>query len=214
MSRRRDQTRRPPPLPRESEDVMLASEAGERMAARVERADDDALLLVLLLPPPVVDEGDEDLGELVLEFSCRRGFVRLGGHAEIESGDLVRFRDVQALEVIQRRRFVRISAVRPVAVALPDDAGEIHTSSVDVSGDGMLLAGPDTLQVGDEVRFRFRTEPDADPIEGVGRVVRVVENGHRAIEFESITPRDRQRLIRFVFERERRARQITRDGTQ
>ena len=53
------------------------------------------------------------------------------------------------------------------------------------------------------------------PISGTGKVVRVDAQGHRAVEFESISDLDRRRLVRFIFECQRaeRRRGLDREGS-
>jgi c-di-GMP-binding flagellar brake protein YcgR len=74
----------------------------------------------------------------------------------------------------------------------------------------MLLADDETLDVDQTIRFAISTVPNELPIEGIARVVRVREDGKRALMFEQIDEQDRQRLIRFVFECMRTARARTR----
>ena len=48
----------------------------------------------------------------------------------------------------------------------------MRSYSVDLSGGGMLLAGPSTLKIGERVDFRLTTAPGSAPILGSGTVVR------------------------------------------
>jgi len=49
------------------------------------------------------------------------------------------------------------------------------------------------------------------PIEGRGRVARIGDDGQRGIAIEQVERDARRRLVRFVFEQERIARQRARD---
>jgi c-di-GMP-binding flagellar brake protein YcgR len=91
---------------------------------------------------------------------------------------------------------------------------EVPSFTVDVSGGGLLLAGPDTLEVGEEVEFRLAIASGETPINGRGRVVRSDLRGRRAITFSSISELDRRRLIRFIFECQRLERQRGLQGGQ
>jgi c-di-GMP-binding flagellar brake protein YcgR len=88
----------------------------------------------------------------------------------------------------------------------------IQSFTVDVSGGGLLLAGPDTLGVGEELTFQLTLTPGVTPVSGKGRVVRVDGRGRRAVEFESISDLDRRRLVRFIFECQREERRRGLDG--
>jgi c-di-GMP-binding flagellar brake protein YcgR len=69
----------------------------------------------------------------------------------------------------------------------------------------MLLTGPDSLQLDASVRFTLNLGHGLMPISGRGHVVRVEGGGRRALVFDEISHADRQRLIRFIFERQRDA---------
>ena len=89
---------------------------------------------------------------------------------------------------------------------------QVQSFTVDVSGGGLLLAGPDTLPVGERLEFRQTLTPGVTPVTGTGRVVRVDSHGRRAVEFESISELDRRRLVRFIFECQRAERRRGLEG--
>lgn len=204
-----------PPLPEVRQDVDLSLPGQERFAARVTRVSEAEVVLVLLL-----DARDPlqlgEVAEMALEFPGPRGLVRIEGQGRVTAYDVVHLRLEGAVEVHQRRDFVRVRAVRPLALAPVDDEGRvgpwIDTLSVNVSGNGILAAGPDTLDLHTAVRFRLRTEEGEPPIEGLGRVARTSDEGHRGIAIEELAEDGRRRLVAFIFERERIARRMTRDG--
>ena len=144
-----------------------------------------------------------------MECACAHGIVRLRGEATLEDDDLVRFRVCELLEVLQRRRFFRVRTPQRVEVA--SSAGVRDAYSVDISAGGMLLTGPDTLALGEELLFRlFLGADQATPVEGQARVVRASADGRRAIAFEQIPRHEEERLIRFLFDRQRAERAFTR----
>jgi hypothetical protein len=153
------------------------------------------------------------LEELVLECSSSRGMVRLGGElSPVEAtGGRLRFRVHDVIEVEQRRRFVRVRVSRPVRIARASDGHVSHTFALDLSGGGLLLAGPDKLETGEQIEFRLRLDAGSEPIEGMARVVRAAGSAHPALTFDSISAVDRERLIHFIFDRERSARALARD---
>ena len=74
----------------------------------------------------------------------------------------------------------------------------------------MLLAGADELEPDQSVRFTMSLGDGHPAVEGEARVVRIHDDGKRALVFHQVDEHDRQRLIRFVFECMRTARARTR----
>ncbi len=182
----------------------LTTSVGSHIPVRVFERGGDVLMLVLML-----DDGEqlsEDTVEpLVLEYVSARGVIRFSGQAVLQERDLVRFEVSAAPEVTQRREFVRIPALQDVAVGGETGAKRIDTKAIDLSGGGMLLSGANSLELDSMVRFRLALGGGAGEIEGRARVVRSDQEGRRALVFEDISQTDRQRLIHFVFERQRQA---------
>ena len=183
----------------------LTTPAGEELPVRTfERADE--VVLVVLVDIDGEREGPVDTADL--EYTSRRGLIKLHGEAVFEDRSLIRFRPHGDAEVLQRRDFVRVHTPHPVTVDSGEERARVYT--VDLSGGGMLLADADTLDADQAVRFVISVGADREPVEGVARVVRIREDGKRALMFEQISEHDRQRLIRFVFECMRTARARTR----
>jgi PilZ domain len=202
-------------LPNKSDTVTLVAASGERIQARIAERGDDTLLVLIMFRPeqPLSERGLEDL---VLEYAGARGRVRVQGTATLEDRDLVRFRGLYSIEVLQEREYVRVRSTRPVLVSDRHSHSPVQTYSVDVSGGGLLLAGPNTLKIGEQVQFRLTTTPGSAPIVGTGTVVRTDIRGHRAICFDSIGEGDHRRLVRFIFEcqraERRRGLEVSGDG--
>jgi c-di-GMP-binding flagellar brake protein YcgR len=193
----------------------LHSADGEQWPVRVFERDQDELMLVLLFNADNghSPDGDEIAAEhvepLLLEYASGHGLVRFRGEAVLEDHDLVRFHAVEGPEVLQRREFVRVEASQPVMVAT-DEGPQVDAHTVDVSGGGLLLTGLDALEIDTPVRFKLHLHTGEAPIEGNARVVRTSADGKRGVVFEEISRQDRQRLIRFVFDRQRAALARTR----
>lgn len=185
----------------------LTTAAGEELPVRTFKRGQDVVLVVLVDTEEAPEDGRVAAAEL--EYTSMRGIVRLHGNAVFEARSLIRFEADGPADVSQRRSFVRVTA--PQAVALDtDDAGERVAHTVDVSGGGMLLVGADGLQPDQRVRFAMALGQADEPIAGLARVVRIRDDGKRALVFEAIDDEDRQRLIRFVFDCMRAARARTR----
>jgi hypothetical protein len=177
----------------------LTTAGGERVPVRVfERAGREPMLVLMVAP-----EREIENEPLVLEYASARGLVRLRGQAVLEGRDLLRLKVRGEPDVLQRREFVRVGAVRRVVIIT--DKGELSAHAIDVSGGGMLVTAPDSLPLGASVRFSLHLGAEALPIKGRGHVVRVESDGRRAIAFDQISRADRQRLIHFIFERQRAA---------
>jgi hypothetical protein len=184
----------------------LTTPAGEALPVRTFERADEVVLVVLV---DVEGDSERPLEVADLEYTSRRGLIKLHGEAVFEDRSLIRFRPHGDAEVLQRRDFVRVHTPHPVTLDAGDERGHrVHT--VDLSGGGMLLADADALATDQTVRFVISVGADQEPVEGVARVVRASEDGKRALMFEEISEHDRQRLIRFVFECMRNARARTR----
>lgn len=106
-----------------------------------------------------------------------------------------------------RRDHARIDVVRPVAM-VPDGfrVGWLNGFTRNVSAGGVLVAGAEALGAGDRLRLRFELETEEDLIDLLARVVRADETwGLRGLRLERVPERDRERLVRFVLDRQRRA---------
>jgi hypothetical protein len=193
-------------LPGEGQGKLTTPE-GEELPVRTFKRGRDVVLVVLVDADG--HAADDRLAPADLEYTSIRGVVRMHGEAVFEDPSLIRFQAHGDAEVSQRRSFVRVTAPQPVAVDTgDDDAARAHT--VDVSGGGMLLVGVDELRPDQTVHFKMTLGADEEPVHGMGRVVRIRDDGKRAVVFEEISDEDRQRLIRFVFDRMRIARARTR----
>ncbi|HWE09022.1 MAG TPA: PilZ domain-containing protein [Solirubrobacteraceae bacterium] len=185
----------------------LTTPGGEQLPVRTFKRGRDVVLVVLVQSDAHAE--DERVPSAELEYTSVRGVVRLHGEAVFEDTSLIRFEAAGEADVSQRRSFVRVTA--PQAVTLEtEDTGERVAHTVDVSGGGMLLTGAEALEPDQHVRFAMALGQSDAPIEGLARVVRIRDDGKRALVFEAIDDEDRQRLIRFVFECMRAARARTR----
>jgi hypothetical protein len=185
----------------------LTTPAGEEVPVRTFERGEEVVLVVLV---NLDEERESDSVEAAkLEYTSRRGLIKLRGEAVFEDPSLIRFHPDGDAEILQRRDFVRVDTPHPVTVESETD-GRRRVHTVDVSGGGMLLADDETLEVDQTIRFTMSIVTTELPIEGIARVVRVREDGKRALMFEQIADHDRQRLIRYVFECMRTARARTR----
>jgi PilZ domain len=207
LGRSKQAASKPMPLPERSTGVTLRTDEGGSIPARVIEQSPHSLLIAITVPTRPFTP--KQLAGLVLEYHSERGRIRLHGSFSVDDPsdpDLVRLLEPRSVEVLQERSYVRIRAARPVLVYTGSSGGQISSFTVDISGGGFMLAGPDTLPVGDEVRFRLSLDSDGLPVTGTARVVRIDPQGRRAVSFETISDLDRRRLVRFIFECQRAER--------
>jgi hypothetical protein len=205
-----------PPLPELRQDVVITLPDRTQYRGRISRVTPEEIVVVLML----VDARDPlalgDASPMIVEYPAPRGLVRLEGRGTVAAHDLVRFHHEGAVDIVQRRDFVRVRVVRPLSVARIGEDGMperwADALTVNVSGNGLLASGPETLAVGDAVAFRLTPADGEAPIAGRGRVARIGDDGQRGIAIEELDREARRLLVRFVFEQERIARQRTRDG--
>jgi hypothetical protein len=186
--------------------AQLTLSEGQTLGVSISMRDEEMLLVLLVNPGPLLDQAK---GPMVLESITSRGLVRLRGSVERIDTDLVRFAPFGDPELIQRREFVRV--LSPQRVTLDDLAGVVvDAHSVNLSGGGMLVSSqPAKIPLDTKLRFNVDLGPQHEPLVGVGRVVRS-EDDQLGISFTQISDADRDRLIRFIFDRQRRALAITR----
>lgn len=189
-----------PVLLRVGEEAALATRVG---------AVEDGVAELVLVTPPMRPPG---VGDAVsLEVAGRRGIVRQDTRVVGRDGrgsvrvDLTS----EATETVQRRDFVRVDAALRVHVregGAAGLAGEAITRNI--SGGGLLLAGATGLRQGESAWVAIDLEDGTPSIEVLVTVVREELDGTRGVHIASISDRDEQRLVRFAFDRERRARLV------
>lgn len=209
LGRRKEPVNAPVVLPDRGESVVLSVHGAGHIPARVLDLQDDEVTVAITVPTRPLDEAQ--LASLELEFTSSRGRVRLRGsftYPDPSDHEVLSLHGPRSVEVLQEREYVRIRAARPVFVTCDQELGQIESYTVDVSGGGLLLAGPDTLRVGETIRFRLAIKPRETPVTGTGKVVRIDSMGRRAIAFEQISDGDRGRLVHFIFECQRSERRL------
>jgi hypothetical protein len=178
--------------------VLMVGEEGH--AARVEEIGDGHLVLGLARRP---DEALVAGTVATVQAVDARGLHRVTGTLDPDKREL----DVvtlrwQAVEDIQRRQYVRVEVTCIVEVRRRG-RDPIPTFTVNVSGSGFLLAGPDDLEEGEEVDLTVRLDDGRPPLAAKVEVVRITGDGFRGVHILDIAEADRERLIHFVFERQR-----------
>jgi hypothetical protein len=176
--------------------------------ARVEQLDERYAIVGLFRPP---EPSLAEIGEIegVIEATSARGLARLVGTMRQHENqpDAVKLTFDQGPEVIQRRQFVRIETTTTVTLTR-EDGSKIRTHTLNLSGAGLLLGGPDDLEMDETLKVDIDVGEGEVPIHARGRVVRETREHHKGVRIEMIEEGDRERLIHFVFERQRLAPRV------
>lgn len=105
-----------------------------------------------------------------------------------------------------KRRGVRVPLIRPAAI-IPEQFthGWLNGATRNVSISGLLLSGAERLRTGEKLRVRFELDHEDDVVDLVGKVVRDDDPwGLRGVHIAQAGARERERLIRFIYESQRR----------
>jgi c-di-GMP-binding flagellar brake protein YcgR len=191
--------------------VHVIAPSGASIDAHVKDAGTSTLLLRL-------DSGEQDPvgllseNDVSVEFTNERGVCRILGTAQAAAGgSALRVDATGTIELVQRRDYVRVEAFVPVTYQPAGPGGWTAVAhTLDVSGGGFQIAEAEALRLGDMMRFTLELGEGEDPLQAVATAVREAGEGKFGMRFVEILERERQRLVRWVFARERLARQIAR----
>lgn len=184
----------------------LRTAESERLMVRVARRRENQLWLV-----PLTGEVDQLHGASTITLECtnRRGLLCVRGHAELLDSGVIAFQIAEPPEVLQRREYVRVPTHQKVSIVGGSGVRAI-SRTVNLSGGGMLLSDLYELELDDRAHFRIELVPEEPMVEGWARVVRLGTQGHRAFQFEEIAKKQRERLIHFIFDRQRASLGVSR----
>ena len=192
----------------EGQHVQLLMGDLQAVDARIEELSESQAVVGLFKEP---EPSLEQIGEIegIIEAPGPRGLARLVGTMKQKGRepDVVILKFDQGPEVIQRRQFVRIEATTTVTVTR-EDGTKHKTFTLNLSGAGLLLGGPEELQIDEPIKLDIDVGEEEPPIHARGRVVRETAEHHKGIRIEMIEEGDRERLIHFVFEKQRLAPRV------
>ena len=192
------------PLLESGEQVAVVLPHVGALPATVESLNGSAVKLVLAVP----DDRVKRLAgqEVAIEKTTARGVQRFNGTLAVggDKGELLTITVAGDAERVQRRNFVRVSAVLPIKiVSLEKGVTAGETTTLNVSGSGVLVKDKWRLPLGVDVRLEITLEPGAEPIRALGRIVRFSSEEEKGIRIEDMSRNDEDRLIKFIRERER-----------
>jgi c-di-GMP-binding flagellar brake protein YcgR len=181
------------------------------LPATVESTRGSAVTVVLAVPDDRVKRLNG--AQVAIEKTSGRGIQRFNGTLAVagKAGELLTVTLEGEAERVQRRNFVRMEAVLPIKViSLEKGVKAGETTTVNVSGNGVLINDKWRLPMGIDVRIELMLDPAREPMRALGRVVRYSSESEKGIRIESIAAADEDRLIKFIRERERAELRIAR----
>jgi hypothetical protein len=182
------------------------------LPAVVETEDETGVVLSLAVqaPPGLQRALDRPVR---IECISARGIQRITGTASFDAAqpDRLRVRRDDA-DVIQRRETVRVDAVIAAKLTVVDAATSADTTTLNLSGTGLLLRDPLELPVGTCVRVHLGLEDGGPPLAVTGCVVREARRDEKGIRIDEISRQDQSRLTRFIADRQRAELRVARGG--
>jgi c-di-GMP-binding flagellar brake protein YcgR len=195
-------------LPEEGQEVFVIAPSGATINARVRGVAEGATELTF------PEAGNDPIavlagGHVSIQYTNRRGVCRIDGVGhQAKVPGLLRVDHKGKVQLIQRREFVRVDAMIRVTYEPIGPGGWLaETTTLNVSGGGFMISGREGLQIGEVMSFTLELGDDEGDMIVLGRVVRETASG-LGVEIEIVDERERERLIRWVFARERTNRQI------
>ena len=159
-----------------------------------------AMLLVRPLVPLAAAVGSD----VQIDVPTKRGLLHLGAQVvQAPAGEVLELDLTGRSELVQRRGFVRVDAFLEVVVTPEPSGAPIPAAVVNISGSGAVVSRLAATTVGDAAQLELRLAPYDPPLAIAARVVRVFAEQFRAVHFELIEEADRERIVRFVFDRQR-----------
>ncbi|HWI06858.1 MAG TPA: PilZ domain-containing protein [Solirubrobacteraceae bacterium] len=148
---------------------------------------------------------DDVVGTQVgIDVTTTRGVVHVDARvAAVRDGEVLDLEVAGDRELIQRREYVRVDAVLDVAVASAGEPDGRTAIAVNISGSGAVVSQLEGLAPGDPVDLWLRLAAAEPPVMVSGRIVRETDQHLLAVHFEQLATADRERIVHYVFARQR-----------
>ena len=101
---------------------------------------------------------------------------------------------------LNRRQHARVALNLLVQTRVDDFDAFMENHASNISAGGMFLAGSETRPVGSMIYFKFSLPEGSALIEGLGRVVRVIDDG-MGIEFVGLEEKTKAVIERIIQDR-------------
>jgi hypothetical protein len=182
---------------------------GKRLPGTIESGDSRQLVLVLDAAPDPALPGRE---AVVAEYATPLGVHRVHGRITTVGGRVGVLRlSRSGGEVIQRREWARVDVAVPVRLTAA--LGVVRTHTQNLSAGGMLVRDPLRLDDGESVTFALELTPGGAWIDGAATVVGARrDEGIAALRIDRVAASDRERIVRWILERQRHAIRMVRGG--
>jgi c-di-GMP-binding flagellar brake protein YcgR len=182
--------------------VKLAIAGMRELEARVEETGDTHAVLGLFREPDGLP-ADGRTAQGTVTFAGRRGKVEVAVNVRRHNDepDAVHVEFASGGKTLQRRDFFRMDIVTDV-VLFRENGTEVNTHTLDLSGSGALLPSSAGLHMDERVWMAIEVD-DETPVRAHGKVARITKDHHRGVVFEQIGEAARERLIRYLFDRQR-----------
>jgi hypothetical protein len=165
--------------------------------------DDADHATAMLLVRPLQSLAGTIGSDVSIDIATNRGLLHVDAHVvETSAGEVLELLTGHT-ELIQRRGFARVDAFLEIVVTPGSEGTPIPAAVVNISASGAVVSRMGGMALDDEVRLSLRLAPYEPPLDIVGRVVREFDEQFRAVHFEQIQESDRERIVRFVFDRQR-----------
>jgi hypothetical protein len=164
---------------------------------------DDERATAMLLVRPMQPLAGSVGSEVTIDIATKRGLLHVDAQVVgAPESEVLELGLTGKTKLDQRREYARVDAFLEV-VATPATGEAVPAAVVNISAAGAVISKLSCMNVGDSATFSLRLAPLEPPLELVGHVVREFDGQFRAIHFDQIHDSDRERIVRFVFDRQR-----------
>lgn len=195
-----------------------------RYTSRIEDILSDRLVVAMPIDEkrrPVLPEPDTRVYGRIITDKCVYRFFSIYKERLAEPIPVWRITKPELVERWQRRRFVRVPARLVLIVQIVNPEGQLEpsvkTTSVDISGNGICFTYPSRVHIGSRAVLDIESLPDIGNLQITGRVTKCVPVEvptaviyHVGVEFEHMEPSVQNKLVRFIFELQRKLLTIQR----
>ncbi len=201
-----------------------AENDGKRYTSRIEDILPDRLFVAMPVDAkrrPVLPEPDSKVCGRIITDKCVYRFFAVYKERCADPIPIWKITKPVLLERWQRRRFVRVPARLALTVQIINEEGQlgqsVETTLVDLSGNGVCFSYPSLVHVGCRAVLDIEPLPDIGNLQLVSKVTKCVPVEtplavvyHVGVEFENMERSVQNKLVRFIFELQRKLLTIQR----
>lgn len=195
-----------------------------KYTSRIEDILQDRLVVAMPIDEkrrPILPEPDTKVYGRIITDKCVYRFFSIYKERLADPIPVWRITKPDMLERWQRRRFVRVPARLSLNVQIVNPEGQLEpsvpTTSVDISGNGICFLYPSLVHISSRAVLDIASLPGIGNLQITSRVAKCVPVEtptaviyHIGAEFENMEPSVQNKLIRFIFELQRKLLTIQR----